>query len=89
VEASWIGFWAHVGAPLQYMVKLVIRKEQRQARYYTEFLEKNIGLEMTLIPGGTFLMGSPEDEPKRRKNESPLEEILNGHPLTSTVEVSV
>ncbi|MFP4122855.1 MAG: hypothetical protein ACLFWI_18070 [Coleofasciculus sp.] len=44
------------------MVKLVIRKEQRQAQYYTEVLSENVGLEMTLIPGGTFLMGSPEDE---------------------------
>ncbi|MEQ8958349.1 MAG: formylglycine-generating enzyme family protein, partial [Coleofasciculus sp. C2-GNP5-27] len=70
-----MGFWAHVGAPLQYMVKLVIRKEQGQARYYTEFLSKNIGLDMTLIPGGTFLMGSPEDEPKRDKNESPQHRV--------------
>ncbi|WP_446340919.1 formylglycine-generating enzyme family protein [Coleofasciculus chthonoplastes] len=57
------------------MVKLVIRKEQGQARYYTEFLEENIGLEMTLIPGGTFLMGSPEDEPERNNNESPQHRV--------------
>lgn len=70
-----MGFWAHVGAPLQYMVKLVIRKEQKQARYYTEVLSENVGLDMTLIPGGTFLMGSPEDEPERRKNESPQHRV--------------
>jgi len=57
------------------MVKLVIRKEQRQAQYYTEVLSENVGLEMTLIPGGTFLMGSPEDEPERRKNESPQHQV--------------
>jgi len=57
------------------MVKLVIRKEQRQARYYTEVLSENVGLEMTLIPGGTFLMGSPEDELERRKNESPQHRV--------------
>ncbi|WP_446403093.1 formylglycine-generating enzyme family protein [Coleofasciculus sp. C1-SOL-03] len=57
------------------MVKLVIRKEQGQARYYTEFLEENIGLEMTLIPDGTFLMGSPDDELERRKNESPQHRV--------------
>ncbi|MFP4411340.1 formylglycine-generating enzyme family protein [Coleofasciculus sp.] len=57
------------------MVKLVIRKEQRQAQYYTEVLSENVGLEMTLIPGGTFLMGSPEDELERRKNESPQHQV--------------
>jgi formylglycine-generating enzyme required for sulfatase activity len=57
------------------MVKLVIRKEQGQARYYTEFLSENIELEMTLIPGGTFLMGSPEDEPERHNNESPQHRV--------------
>jgi formylglycine-generating enzyme required for sulfatase activity len=57
------------------MVKLVIRKEQRQARYYTEFLAENIGLDMTLIPGGTFLMGSPDDEPERNNNESPQHQV--------------
>jgi formylglycine-generating enzyme required for sulfatase activity len=57
------------------MVKLIIRKEQRQARYYTESLGENIGLEMTLIPNGTFLMGSPEDELERRKHEGPQHQV--------------
>ena len=30
-----------------------------------------LGIEMVAIPGGTFEMGSPENEPKRHKNESP------------------
>jgi formylglycine-generating enzyme required for sulfatase activity len=57
------------------MVKLVIRKEQRQAQYYTEFLEENVGLEMTLIPSGAFLMGSPEDELDRNDDESPQHRV--------------
>jgi len=57
------------------MVKLVIRKEQGQARYYTEFLEENVGLEMTLIPSGTFLMGSPDDELDRNDDESPQHRV--------------
>jgi len=70
------------------MVKLVIRKEQRQAQYYTEVLSENIGLEMTLIPGGTFLMGSPDDEPERNNNESPQHQVtvpsffLGRYPIT-------
>lgn len=57
------------------MVKLIIRKEQGQAQYYTESLEENIGLEMTLIPGGLFLMGSPEDEPERHPREGPQHQV--------------
>ena len=55
----------------------VIKKEQNQALYFLEFLGEVAGkqaelkIEMVAIPGGTFEMGSPENEPKRRKNESP------------------
>ena len=31
--------------------------------------------EMVVIPGGTFVMGSPEDEPERRDNEGPQHEV--------------
>ncbi|NER29149.1 MAG: formylglycine-generating enzyme family protein [Symploca sp. SIO1C4] len=53
------------------MVKLVIRKEKGQAQYYTESLAPGIGLKMTLIPGGTFQMGSPETELERNESEGP------------------
>ncbi len=39
----------------------VIKKEPKQAQYFTE-LGNGITLEMVAIPGGTFLMGSPEGE---------------------------
>lgn len=48
VEESLVGFWAHVGAPLQYMVKLVIRKEQGQARYYMESVLSFVNTPQTL-----------------------------------------
>lgn len=35
----------------------------------------DIKLEMIPIPGGKFLMGSPEDEPDRRGDEGPLHEV--------------
>jgi hypothetical protein len=38
---------------------------------FTEDLGKGVVLEMVAIPGGTFLMGSPESEPQRDKSESP------------------
>jgi formylglycine-generating enzyme required for sulfatase activity len=39
-----------------------ISRERRQAQCFTEDLGDGIGLEMVLIPGGTFVMGSPKDE---------------------------
>jgi formylglycine-generating enzyme required for sulfatase activity len=42
---------------------------------YTEKLSEEIGLDMMSIPGGTFLMGSPDDEPERFDAESPQHEV--------------
>ncbi|NJR63883.1 MAG: hypothetical protein HC769_37055 [Cyanobacteria bacterium CRU_2_1] len=53
------------------MTELVIRRERKQARYFKEKLGEAIGLDMILVPGGTFLMGSPEDEPERSEDEDP------------------
>ena len=35
---------------------------QGEADYYTEVLEESVGIEMVSIPGGSFIMGSPENE---------------------------
>ncbi len=43
----------------------IIRNEPKQARYQIEDLGKGVILEMVYIPGGTFLMGSPETEKDR------------------------
>ncbi|MBD2491690.1 SUMF1/EgtB/PvdO family nonheme iron enzyme [Aulosira sp. FACHB-615] len=53
------------------MPKVVINQIQNTAQYYTEDLGNEIGLEMVLIPGGSFMMGSPEGELKRSDSESP------------------
>lgn len=57
------------------MAELILRKERKQARYFTEKLGDAIGLDMILVPGGTFLMGSPDDEPERNENEGPQHEV--------------
>jgi formylglycine-generating enzyme required for sulfatase activity len=39
-----------------------IKRTRQQAQYYTENLGNGVSLEMVSLPGGTFLMGSPETE---------------------------
>ena len=49
----------------------VVKEEQNKAFYFVEFLgELKDGIEMVAIPGGTFVMGSPPDEPQRYESES-------------------
>jgi len=51
----------------------ITNREQRQAKYYDEDLGNNITLEMVAIPGGKFMMGSPEGEGYDR--ERPQHEV--------------
>ncbi|MDJ0704692.1 MAG: formylglycine-generating enzyme family protein [Leptolyngbyaceae cyanobacterium MO_188.B28] len=53
------------------MADLILRKELKQVRYFTEKLGDQIDLDMILVPGGDFMMGSPEDEPERSDSEGP------------------
>jgi formylglycine-generating enzyme required for sulfatase activity len=53
------------------MAELTLRKEFRQARYFTESLTDELGLDMILVEGGEFEMGSPKNEHERRYNEGP------------------
>ena len=52
-----------------------IERVKRDAQYFTENLGKNVTLEMVSIPGGKFVMGSPETEVRRSDNESPQHEV--------------
>ncbi len=38
-----------------------INREKRQAEYFSEDLGNNVNLDMVYIPGGKFMMGSPEE----------------------------
>lgn len=57
------------------MVKIVINETQKTAQYYVEDLGNGITLDMVLIPGGSFMMGSPEDELGHSENESPQHSV--------------
>ena len=77
-----------------------IKTESKQAFYFVEPLgevegsstsnvrETALGIEMVAIPGGTFEMGSPENEPQRRDSESPQHTVtvepffISKYPIT-------
>ncbi|MCT7965368.1 SUMF1/EgtB/PvdO family nonheme iron enzyme [Laspinema sp. D1] len=56
--------------------QIFIRRYTRNGQYFCQPLGNSIGLEMVLIPGGTFLMGSPDNELDNYGSEKPQ------HPVT-------
>jgi formylglycine-generating enzyme required for sulfatase activity len=66
----------------------IIQREQKQAQYEIEDLGNGVTLEMVSIPGGTFLMGSPENEKERLDSEGPQHRVtiqpfwLGKYPIT-------
>ena len=53
----------------------IVNRRQESARQKIEDLGDGTELEMVYIPGGTFMMGSPENEEKRRDNEGPQHNV--------------
>jgi formylglycine-generating enzyme required for sulfatase activity len=49
--------------------------EKYKAAVFTEVLGSAAGLDMVSIPGGSFTMGSPVDEPQRKGNEGPQHHV--------------
>ncbi|GAB1538531.1 hypothetical protein NUACC21_11930 [Scytonema sp. NUACC21] len=54
---------------------LTIRRHRQQAQCFIEDLGNGVQLDMVAIPSGSFLMGSPEDEPERSRSESPQHSV--------------
>ncbi len=48
-----------------------INRSRKRAEFFSENLGNGVVLEMVAIPGGQFLMGSPDNEPQRLDRESP------------------
>ncbi len=53
----------------------VIKRSRQQAHCFIEDLRNGVELEMVSIPEGSFLMGSPINEPKRSSYESPQHQV--------------
>ncbi|MTJ54155.1 formylglycine-generating enzyme family protein [Anabaena sp. UHCC 0253] len=55
--------------------QIIINTHSGQAQQFIEDLGNGIKLEMVAIPGGTFIMGSPENEDKSSSRERPQHEV--------------
>ncbi|MBN2290286.1 MAG: SUMF1/EgtB/PvdO family nonheme iron enzyme [Candidatus Glassbacteria bacterium] len=56
---------------------------------YTEQISgTEVSFEMVAIPGGTYLMGSPETEPCRKQDEGPVHEVALGRFWIGETEVT-
>ena len=53
----------------------ITNRKPGSAKYFGEDLGNGVILEMVEIPGGEFLMGSPEGEKRRKKDESPQHKV--------------
>ena len=67
----------------------IIKRETQQAQYFTEDLGNGIILEMVAIPGGKFLMGSPEgegDDDEHPQHEVTIQPFFMGKYLVTQVQ---
>ncbi|WNZ47377.1 formylglycine-generating enzyme family protein [Leptolyngbya boryana CZ1] len=55
--------------------KLTFQRRRQTVQFFVESLNENLGIQMMLIPGGTFLMGSPDTELERFSQEGPQHEV--------------
>jgi len=83
------------GGFLGFGQKIIKNTKRHEARYQTEDLGNDVMLEMVSIPGGTFMMGSPETEENRRKSESPQHKVtvkpflMGKYPITQAQWIAV
>jgi formylglycine-generating enzyme required for sulfatase activity len=68
-------------------MQLIIHRQKRQAQYYTEDLGDGVELDMMLIPGGKFLMGTQAEEIARLCKEYDVD-YFQRESLQHKVEVS-
>ncbi|BAZ18034.1 hypothetical protein NIES4071_99160 [Calothrix sp. NIES-4071] len=67
---------------------IIATRSNRSAKYFVEDLGNGVTLEMVQIPGGTFRMGSPEEEERRHSTESPQHQVkvpgffMSKYPIT-------
>jgi hypothetical protein len=60
---------------LGFVKKLEIKRITKKAEYFAQDLGNGVNLEMVAIPGGTFIMGSPENEEGYDSSQSPQHQV--------------
>jgi formylglycine-generating enzyme required for sulfatase activity len=76
LAAAALGLVDGSDAPGQAGAKLPLVEKLEHKGYVEEIAGSKVKFEMVAIPGGTYLMGSPKDEPGRSDDEGPQ------HPVT-------
>ncbi len=61
--------------PIFPAMALIYKRFTRTAQFFSQQLSPTVGLDMVLIPGGSFQMGSPEDELDRGEQEGPQHRV--------------
>jgi formylglycine-generating enzyme required for sulfatase activity len=56
----------------------IMERRPLQVEGYREELGEGVALTMVTIPAGSFLMGSPKDEPEREESEGPQHDVTLG-----------
>ncbi|ERN41724.1 hypothetical protein KR51_00015700 [Rubidibacter lacunae KORDI 51-2] len=70
--------------------RITYDRQQVEVQFFREQLDENVHIKMMSIPGGTFLMGSPESELERLDREGPQHEVsvppffMGKYPVTQT-----
>ena len=63
------------------LVAEVVDRPLVQKKELSKTLKNSIGIQLTLIPSGEFLMGSPADEQDRQEDEGPQHRVRITHPF--------
>lgn len=72
-------FPIRIARVVQRQSEWTVEYEDSTAQRYVEQLPDSTPLELMAIPSGSFMMGSPEDEPERNNNEGPQHEVSIGY----------
>jgi formylglycine-generating enzyme required for sulfatase activity len=57
------------------MTQLTLKRRTKTAKYFTQEIRNGLSISMVQIPGGSFMMGSPETEEGQESNESPRHQV--------------
>jgi formylglycine-generating enzyme required for sulfatase activity len=69
---------------------LIYKRKTHTAQFFPQPLSPTVSLDMVLIPGGSFQMGSPEDEVERMDREGPQHRVtvpsfcMGRYPITQS-----